>query len=137
MSEVEGQDLGTTVRSTAVFDRRVESASDARAWLTAFLAEHDLDEPTVMDAALVTSELVTNALRHGAGASVLRVGLNDGEVQLSVTDSGDHEPRVLPRDADRIGGLGLVVIDRLTASWGVSAFPGGKTVWAILARPEP
>src|SRR5213078_1270290 len=84
MSEVEGQDLGTTVRSTAVFDRRVESASDARAWLTAFLAEHDLDEPTVMDAALVTSELVTNALRHGAGASVLRVGLNDGEVQLSV-----------------------------------------------------
>jgi anti-sigma regulatory factor (Ser/Thr protein kinase) len=137
MSDVDGQDLGTSVRSTAVFDRRVESASDARAWLTAFLAEHDLDEPTVMDAALVTSELVTNSLRHGAGASVLRVGLTDGEVQLSVTDSGDHEPRLLPRDPDRIGGLGLVVVDRLAARWGVSAFPGGKTVWAILAPAEP
>jgi len=137
MTDITGQDLGTTVRSTAVFDRRAQSASEARGWLTAFLEEGDLDEPTVMDAALVTSELVTNALRHGAGPTVLHVGLTADEVQLSVTDSGDNEPHLLPPDPDRVGGLGLVVVERLAARWGVSAFPGGKTVWAILARPGP
>ena len=137
MSDVGGQDLGTSVRSMAVFDRRVESASDARGWLTAFLDENDVDEPTVMDAALVTSELVTNALRHGAGPTVLRVVVSAGDLQLSVTDSGDDEPQMLPPDPERIGGLGLVVVDRLARRWGVSAFPGGKTVWAILGRPAP
>jgi anti-sigma regulatory factor (Ser/Thr protein kinase) len=132
-----GQDLGTKDRSMAVFDRRVESAADARGWLTSFLHERDVDEPTMMDATLIVSELVTNALRHGEGSTVLRATLSPTEVQLSVTDSGDGEPRMLPPDPDRIGGLGLIVVDRIAAEWGVAPFPNGKTVWALLARPQP
>ena len=121
----------------AVFDRRVESAADARTWLASFLHERDVDEPTTMDAALIVSELVTNALRHGEGPTVLRIALSTTELQLSVTDSGDGEPRMLPPDPDRIGGLGLVVVDRIAADWGVAPFPGGNTVWAVLARSRP
>jgi anti-sigma regulatory factor (Ser/Thr protein kinase) len=89
----------------------------------------------VVDAALVVSELVTNALRHGEGRTVLRATLTATEVQVSVTDSGDGEPRILPSEPGRIGGLGLIVVDRVSAEWGVAPFPGGKTVWALLARP--
>ena len=137
MSDPGAKDLGTKDRSMAVFDRRVESAADARAWLTSFLHERAVDAPTVMDAALIVSELVTNALRHGEGSTVLRAALSATEVQLSVTDSGDGEPRMLPPDLERVGGLGLVVVDRVSAEWGVAPFPGGKTVWALLTRPQP
>jgi len=136
MTEAGGQHLGTRHRSMAVFSQRVESASEARSWLGSFLHDHNVEEETVMDATLVVSELVTNALRHGDGASVLRASLGAGEVQVSVTDSGDEEPRILPPDLARIGGLGLVVVDRIATDWGVAAFPGGKTVWAVLARAE-
>jgi anti-sigma regulatory factor (Ser/Thr protein kinase) len=136
MTEAGGQDVGTRHRSMAVFSQRVESASEARRWLGSFLHDHGVEVETVMDATLVVSELVTNALRHGDGEGVLRASVEPGEIQLSVTDSGDAEPRILPPDRARIGGLGLVVVDRLAADWGVAAFPGGKTVWAVLTRPE-
>jgi anti-sigma regulatory factor (Ser/Thr protein kinase) len=121
----------------AVFDRRVESAAEARSWLASFLNERDVEDATRGDAALVVSELVTNALRHGEGPTVLRVALTATVVQLSVTDSGDGVPRMLPPEPGRVGGLGLVVVERLTTEWGVASFPGGKTVWALLGRPSP
>jgi hypothetical protein len=54
-------------------------------------------------------------------------------VHLSVTDSGDDLPEVLPLNPSRIGGLGLIVVERIATDWGVSPFPGGKTVWAALS----
>jgi anti-sigma regulatory factor (Ser/Thr protein kinase) len=134
MNDAGANDLGPTDRSMAVFDRAVENVAEARSWLAGFLAERDVDEPAAADAALVVSELVTNALRHGKGATVLRAVATDTELQLSVTDSGDDEPRILPLDPNRIGGLGLLIVDRIAADWGVASFPGGKTVWAILTR---
>ena len=80
------------------------------------------------------SELVTNALRHGDGATVLRASVAADDIQLSVTDSGDAEPHLLPPETGRVGGLGLVVVDQIAREWGVAGFPGGKTVWALLAR---
>jgi anti-sigma regulatory factor (Ser/Thr protein kinase) len=137
MSEPGGSELGTRNRSMAVFDRRVESAAEARSWLASFLNERDVEDATRGDAALVVSELVTNALRHGEGPTVLRVALTATVVQLSVTDSGDGVPRMLPPEPGRVGGLGLVVVDRLTTEWGVASCPGGKTLWAQLGRPSP
>ena len=51
-----GQELGTRDRSMAVFDRRVESASEARSWLGSFLQERDVDDATMGDAALVVEQ---------------------------------------------------------------------------------
>ena len=39
-----------------------------------------------------------------------------------------------PVDPERIGGLGLRIVDQLAIAWGVAPFPGGKTVWATVPR---
>ena len=75
--------------SMAVLARETRSASVARSWLRGFLDEAGLAEPVQADAALVISELVTNALRHGLGEIVARAKIgDDGHVDVSVTDSG-------------------------------------------------
>jgi anti-sigma regulatory factor (Ser/Thr protein kinase) len=125
---------GVADRSMAVFSRDVESASDARRWLGEFLDQHGIDGRLGNDATLVVSVLVTNALLFGAGATVLRATVSDDALQLAVTDSADALPAVRERDADTIGGLGLVIVGQLCREWGVSPFPGGKTVWATLSR---
>ena len=111
-------------------DRR--AAVDARDGLARFLGDR-VPPALAADAALVVSELTTNALRHGLGEVVVRAAVDDdGAVQLSVTDSGDELPEMQPADPDRIGGLGLRIVDQLCTAWGVAHFPGGKTVWATV-----
>ena len=63
--------------------------------------------------------------------------LADDAVRVSVTDSGDQLPTMLPLEPGRIGGLGLHVVGRVAETWGVASFPGGKTVWATLNRNPP
>ena len=73
---------------------------------------------------LVISELVTNALRHGLGDVVVRASVDDQTaVCVSVTDSGAEQPRLLPPDPRRLGGVGLRIVDDIAASWGVVAIP--------------
>ena len=108
---------------------------DAADWLAEFLTGQ-VPEGLAADAALVLSELATNALRHGLGEVVARASIDpDRAIQLSVTDSGDELPAMLPVDPERIGGLGLRIVDQLASAWGVAPFPGGKTVWATIAAP--
>jgi anti-sigma regulatory factor (Ser/Thr protein kinase) len=123
-------------RAMTMLPRDRRAAVDARDWLHAFLAGR-VDPALADDAALVISELATNALNHGLGDVVVRAAVDGvGTVQLSVTDSGDELPSMQPADPSRIGGLGLRIIDQLSAAWGVAPFPGGKTVWATVAPPR-
>lgn len=119
-----------------VLPRDPHSAVDARAWLEVFLGER-VPSPHAADAALVLSELATNALRHGLGEIVVRAVLElDGTIQIAVTDSGDELPALQPVDPQRVGGLGLRIIDQLCSAWGTAPFPGGKTVWATVPQPH-
>jgi len=120
-------------RSMVVYGRDAASVGEARSWIDTFLSQREVEDTVRDDAQLVVSELVTNALMHGEGALVLRASVTDGSVHVSVTDSGDALPEVLPLDPSRIGGLGLIVVGRVASEWGVAPFPGGKTVWAALA----
>ncbi|WP_354637985.1 ATP-binding protein [Kitasatospora camelliae] len=95
------------------------------------------DSPvTETDAVLVVAELLGNAVRHGGGA--LRVDLDQQgtRLQIAVTDPGPGRP-VPARGLrpDRVGGHGLVIVDRLSLDWGSIPNAGGKTVWADLALP--
>ena len=117
-----------------VLARETRSASVARSWLRRFLDGAGLPEPVQADAALVISELVTNALRHGLGEIVARAKVgDDGHVDVSVTDSGAEQPQLQEVDPERVGGVGLHVVAQVSDEWGVAPFPGGKTVWARIA----
>lgn len=81
---------------------------------------------------LVSSELVTNAFRHGRGKIELRLRVLGEFVRIEVTDEGyDQAPAVRQEEADESGGWGLRIVDQVAVQWGV--FEGTTHVWADLA----
>lgn len=93
---------------------------------SAGLAEDDIDV-----AALVLTELVSNAIRHAAEPAVASLLVDDG-LRVQVTDASRSIPRLVEPDPSRVGGHGIRVIDALAARWGVLPHPTGKTVWCEL-----
>jgi serine/threonine-protein kinase RsbW len=82
---------------------------------------------------LLTSELLANAVLHGAGGHEielsLRVPVRD-VVRVSVSDSLPARPVVLSPDPVAPSGRGMVIVEALSNRWGVEPRPGGgKTVW--------
>ena len=76
-------------------------------------------------AALLVSELVTNAVVHGPGGTssmvLLHADARDGALHVDVADAGDGFAV-----AER--GVGLRLLDSLAASWGVDGRRGTR-VW--------
>ena len=101
----------------------------ARAIVRTSLAGH----ARVDDAELIVSELVTNALRHGAAPLHLTIDLDEGAVRIAVRQ-GRTALRPAPRAADplRPGGQGLRIVAALADSWGWDEADGAITVWARL-----
>jgi serine/threonine-protein kinase RsbW len=80
---------------------------------------------------LLASEVVTNAVIHGAPDGWVRVRAHyaAGTLTVRVSDQGRHRPEVRdPRPTDP-SGRGLRVVEDLAASWGVTPEPDGKSVW--------
>ncbi|WOI63642.1 ATP-binding protein [Streptomyces fradiae] len=76
----------------------------------AFLRHRSLDSLTD-DAELVVSELVTNAVRHGAGPVGLRVALGVGELRIEVRDGSSIPARLRTADPADESGRGLFLVD--------------------------
>ncbi|MEW1719588.1 ATP-binding protein [Streptomyces sp. NPDC093109] len=95
-------------------------------------------------AALLLSELVTNALRHGSPRG-REIAVNLFRVEellgLEVEDAGECLPRPRVSEPDDECGRGLALIDALADDWGVAPRSGpGKRVWAtlkVVGRGEP
>lgn len=83
------------------------------------------------DAELLTSEVVSNAVRHTDGMlTVLLVRAKD-TLAVTVSDNSAHLPDI-PADRPDVladGGRGLVVLDRVAGDWGMALGSSGKTVW--------
>ncbi|WP_163010606.1 ATP-binding protein [Streptomyces dangxiongensis] len=87
----------------------------------------------VQTAELLVSELITNAIRHGAGSPLIRVTWNGRLLRIAVSDHSDRRPRTRPTGSTEPGGFGLQLLERLAQRWGVTPHHPGKTVWAELA----
>ncbi|MEU1293770.1 ATP-binding protein [Streptomyces sp. NPDC005840] len=87
----------------------------------------------VQDALLVTSELVTNAVRHGGGLAAFSADVEHGELLLRITDNNPAPPGPADdTDIDRPGGFGWALANRLCRALSVRPLPGGdgKTIVA-------
>jgi anti-sigma regulatory factor (Ser/Thr protein kinase) len=88
-------------------------------------------------AAMVMSELVTNAVVHAGGD--LQVGLELAGTVLVVTvrDRSPVRPRRHRPEAGRENGRGLAIVAELSRSWGSLPVAGdGKVVWARIAAQD-
>lgn len=88
--------------------------------------------------ALVITELVANAVRHGRGRRMrLRVVTGDGRVRVEVENRCRHTtPRRRLMSESRPDGRGLTLVAAYSRSWGVERSSRGRTVvWAEMDRP--
>src|SRR5215207_5339771 len=87
-------------------------------------------------AALVASELVTNAVVHANTALELRVELHGARLQVAVHDQDPDLAGLLATKDGTDRGLGLEIVDQVAKAWGVRQDgAGGKTVWCTLNLP--
>jgi anti-sigma regulatory factor (Ser/Thr protein kinase) len=84
-------------------------------------------------AALLTSELVTNAIRYAGSSVRLCVMCSCGHLRVYVHDSSCAWPAVLEAAADSEQGRGLRLVDSLAADWGCYGTSAGKVVYFALA----
>ena len=89
-----------------------------------------VNDATVDAVTLCVSELVTNALDHAVPPFELRVVCTPGRVRVEVSDAAKGQPVQRAVEPSALRGRGLQFVDQSATSWGVSPFPGGKTVWA-------
>jgi len=89
----------------------------------------DLPDESLEVVLLLTSELVTNAIRHGAGPVGVHLAWGDGGVRVEVEDQSPEWPVARTMDRDALNGRGLILVDGLSSGWGVLARRTGKAVW--------
>lgn len=86
----------------------------------------------VAAAMLLTSELVTNAVRHSAGPVLMALECDDEELRVEVEDGTRRPPVPRPRSLLAEGGRGLMIVDAYADAWGTEPRDEGKAVWFVL-----
>ncbi|MFD3809192.1 ATP-binding protein [Streptomyces sp. NPDC058611] len=95
-------------------------------------AGSDVESVAAVDALLVTSELVTNAIRHGGGITGFHAALVGDSLRLAVSDASPHHPAPRPTAYGLPGGYGWPLVQRLTDHVDVTPLPdGGKTITTV------
>ncbi|WP_405444932.1 ATP-binding protein [Streptomyces erythrochromogenes] len=88
----------------------------------------DLGSVTAADALTVTTEFVTNALRHGGGLTLSRIAVTGNALHLSVGDASTHAPVSHPISVGQLGGYGRPLVERLAEHLTIRLLPDGKTI---------
>ncbi|MBM9503763.1 ATP-binding protein [Actinacidiphila acididurans] len=115
----------------AVPEARRRVVSVVRGW------ELPLPEGTYDDLELLASELITNAVRYSGAACAVAVRWTGERVRVEVSDTIPVRPRPRRAAVEAEGGRGLFLVESLSAAWGTTPDPAGKTVWFELGPPEP
>jgi anti-sigma regulatory factor (Ser/Thr protein kinase) len=111
------------------------AVSVVRRRVRAVLAEWGLCPDVTMDALLVVSELLTNALVHALPPATLRLSWvrvdERSALRVEVTDAGRAVPARQSDDPDEHG-RGIAIVTALSARCGIHVHTGGITHWADL-----
>jgi anti-anti-sigma regulatory factor len=93
------------------------------------------DEPALVGtAALVASELVTNAVVHAHTLMSMTVRLQLCHLHIAVVDGSAAHAVHRPLDRHSAGGRGMHLVDAVSLAWGSTSLPTGKVVWSVLER---
>jgi anti-sigma regulatory factor (Ser/Thr protein kinase) len=94
----------------------------------------DISTPRVEDILLLTSEVVTNAVRHTSSAAlgdvIVRLDVEPDVVRIEVLNPGASFDPPVPQTPSTSGtGLGLFLVDSLARDWGVEREGERTKVW--------
>jgi anti-sigma regulatory factor (Ser/Thr protein kinase) len=124
-TELRGCRVRLTSGPASVAEARREVKTAIRAW----------DIPVEEDlAVLLTSELVTNAIRHEVtGIVTLAITCSRGQLRVDVHDTSRALPMLVDAPLDAETGRGLMLVSTLSAEWGFYRTPAGKAVYFTIA----
>lgn len=134
-----GGEAGGTEHACFALDGCADCVAVAREYARGLFrrASPPLSDDLVVDVQLAVTELVTNAVKHAPGACELEITIDEGQIAVSVHDTGIELPVERVPDITGAGGFGLVMLRRLAGAVHTSMRAGGKTVSVVLARPGP
>ena len=122
--------------ATLALTHDARAPGHARAWTESWLAAWGIDDEGVTT--LLVSELVTNAVKHTRAPSALTLAVAGGMIEVGVTDGGPSR-RVIPAQRAVLApastlvipesGRGLMIVEALSDSWGVTPVGKGKQIW--------
>ncbi|MCV2394958.1 ATP-binding protein [Actinotalea sp. M2MS4P-6] len=116
-----------------------QSVAVGRHWVVRTAAARGVDGMANQVVELLSSELLSNAVLHGASGQAIGVQVRHtiASVRISVSDAGEHNPVVLDTDPQSINGRGMAIVEAMSTRWGIEPHPeGGKTVWFELDLAE-
>lgn len=111
------------------------SVRRARHAVYGFLGQHARAD----DAALIVSELATNAVRHSASQDStyeLRLEVKPGRLRIEVVDRGALPQAVVVGEPGE-SGRGLEIVEALADDWGSEGRGGLMAWWAELRTEAP
>lgn len=105
------------------------SPAEAREFIRDFCTAAGLDAEVCQKAALLVSELVTNAVLHGRTRATLVAERPGGCLRICVEDANPARPTTPIATADDESGRGMRIVGRVADRWGVDGTGEGKSVW--------
>ena len=90
----------------------------------------------VHDAMVVTSEIVTNSVRHAGGVVTISIECDADMLAVAVADGCVLPPTASQGDVLADGGRGLRLVAQMADAWGYrpSADGAGKVIWFRIAH---
>jgi anti-sigma regulatory factor (Ser/Thr protein kinase) len=136
--------MSDTISDTCppTFGFRVEAESEAvpeaRRKIVALVRDWDVPLPndTLGDLELLSTELITNAIRYTGASCVVAVRWTGVRVRVEVTDVSSARPHRRHGSPEAEGGRGLLLVESLATAWGSAPDPTGKVVWFELGPPD-
>ncbi|MDH2388962.1 ATP-binding protein [Streptomyces sp. HNM0663] len=99
--------------------------------------ELPLVDETLHDLALLSGEVIANAVLHTAGPCSVTVRWTGVRLRVEVSDTAGTLPTQRDRELYAESGRGLILIETLAASWGSAGTATGKVIWFEVTPAAP